>query len=651
MKSTCLSGFIGVVATTLVLAASCGNGSNNGDVADDLLADGRADDTSDVLGQDTVDQDLAADEIGGEEEFTPDEIEALQTILDDYIQFSEDPGFSFAIHIGDKKWWSGVSGWADLKEKKPVTAQTQFRVGSNTKPITAAWILMLVEEGKIDLDAPVTTYLPQYPQWSKMTVRHLLGMEAGIPEYLGAPDTLLTVLSNPSIDLTPAEVVDFVKDMPMDFEPGEGCKYSNTDYTVLGMIGEAVTGNKARDELRERIFEPLGMNNTYLEMTGDPTDRLAHGYMDLAVIVPLMRLPPLIVNLFPKDLFVGDTQVVDATTLLPPSLTWTGGSLVSVPDDLAVFQMALQSGKLLKPETMAEMRKFHPCSLLGGTVQYGLGVMKSDSPIGEVFGHGGLNFGFHVETYYSPEHNTSFCHMHNFLPAQVVTVSDQVVAVAMGVGEPVAPRCEIPESVLGDVPADGTYLKMLFKGPVGDGTPDKDVPGMGSAWANLGAGWSRLYGLDRLGIYASAVRQSKEGVDTMVLSAFGPSDAGATHVRWLHFAFDASVLDSAALASLTDLDFSDATKPFPVVIDLELTPEGFAWTSECIVGIPDPALESRVFLCDGGDGAKAGAMLRTALVAGMTGDVEEIETRLGQLGIDRCKCYDEGMNPISCPAD
>jgi D-alanyl-D-alanine carboxypeptidase len=607
------------------------------------------DELQESAGDTPPDAPLEAAEVAPPGEFSQEDRAALQAILDDYIRFSEDPGVAFAIHDGDRRWWSGTAGYAVVQSQTPVTADSLFRVGSNTKPMTAAWILLLVEEGLVELDEPVATYLPQYPQWKDITVRHLLGMRSGLPEFLNAPATIPTVLSDPTHDFSPAEVVDFIQDRPVDFAPGQGCTYSNTNYTLLGMIGEAVTGRRAADELKDRIFEPLGLKDTYLEMTGDPTDRLAHGYMDLAVLIPLMRLPPLIVGLFPEELFLGDTSVLDATTLLPPSLTWTAGAVVSRPDDLAVFQRALQSGKLLKPETMLEMRQFHLCNLLGGQVQYGLGVMMAPTAIGPLYGHGGLNFGFHVETYYSPDLDAAFSHMHNFLPAQVVTVTEQALAVALGGAGEIPAPCEVPADLFGSVPVDQPYLKLMLKGPVGSGAAT-DSASMASAWANLGDGWSRMYGVDRLGLYAAAVRKPVAGVDTLTLTAWGPSSSGTSHVRQLQFSLGAPVLDRVDAEGFVSLGMADLASAFPAIIDLELGDAAFQVRKACVVGAPDLARPSRLYFCDGPGSAAPGKMLRMAAAVGLTADQQTIEAYLSYSGRDRCTCFDDGGQPVACPA-
>lgn len=607
-------------------------------------------DVSELATQDVADLVSKTDLEDGNDsvaQFTVEQQESLQAILDDYIRFSEEPSIAFAIEMGNKKW-SGVAGESELQSGKPVSQQTRFRVGSNTKPITATWILMLVEEGKVDLDEPITTYLPQYPQWSGIKVRHLLGMESGLPEILSAPTTLLTVLSKPDSSFTPAQVLDFIKDVPVLFAPGEGCSYSNADFVVLGLIGEAVTGRQAALELKERIFDPLGMGETYLEMTGDSPELLAHGYMDLAVLGPLLKLPSLLLSLFDKELFLGESLMVDATTLLPPSLTWTAGSIVSVPADLATFQRALQSGRLLKRETVEAMRQVQPCNLFGGTVQYGLGMMRLESVEGPVFGHGGLNFGFHVETWYVPSLDVAYSHTHNVLPAEVVTVNQQAVAVAAG--EVLPESCEIPASLFDAIDPQKPYVKLRFKGTVGDGSSVQHISGagMGSARVRLGETEDRYYGFDCVGIYSEAALVSADGASTLSITAFGPS-GNSTHLRRLDVSVDASQFNSADRDEFVSLDFSDPSKPFPAVTELTLVETSFAWTSECIVAVPDLTQQAKAYLCDGIESLDQGEMLRMGMAVAMTDESQAVEAYLEGAGIDRCICFDDTNRPVTCP--
>ena len=639
-----------------------------GDVAPtpDAVGDLPAGDAGDVLVLDDGfgeggEGDLAAEataDPGLEMPVTPDVFApalstALQAVLDDYIRFSGDPGIAFAIRDGDKRQWTGVAGVSDLVAKTPVTVENRFRVGSNTKPITATWILQLVEEGLVDLDVPLTTYLPEYPQWSAITVRDLLGMQSGIPEYITDTTLLIQVLSDPAHVYTPAEVLGFVKDKALLFTPGTGGAYSNSDYVLLGLIGEKVTGKKARDQFQERFFTPLGLTHTVLEQAGDPTDQLMHGYMDLSVLVPLLKLPSAMFAVIPESLYVNGTQTIDATNLLHPSLTWTAGAIVSTPADLATFQRVLQRGELLGPDMMTQMHTFHTITLLGGSVDYGLGLMRQQTPLGVLYGHGGLNFGFHVETYYQPDLDVAFCHMHNYLPAQTVAVTSGVVGTYLSAGKDALDACAVPDGMFAGVEdATDPYVKMLFKGKVGDAAKLAEAEaGMSSAWVTQGLAWNRLAGLDRVGIFSSALISTTLGSKRLNVNAWGKGPEGDNWLEEVVLNLDPAMLAQTAAGREVNLLETDGYNASVALVDIELYPD-LKGKKSCVVAVPDFAKKSSLYVCPGGANPPAfdvGVTTRFAARLGLTTDTAKIDAYLVPVGLTRCSCLDETGAAMTCP--
>jgi D-alanyl-D-alanine carboxypeptidase len=642
----------------LSLLAACASGSS-GTPADNPVADVDAAVVADnpIAGETSVDPGVDEDadvsgpadaaEVHTPDPFAPGLAAALQQVLEEYLRFSGDPGVAFAIHDGDRRWWSSVAGLADVRKGEAVGPTSLFRVGSNTKPIVATWILQLVEEGSVDLDAPLTKYLPEYPQWEKITVRHLLGMQGGIPENVTDLAVLATVLTQPDHVWTPVEIMAAVKDKPLLFEPGTAGAYSNSEFILLGMIGEKVTGRKAADELRDRFFVPLGMTSTRLETQGDPTDNLVHGYMDLAVIAPLLGLPDAMFIAIPQELYLEGTRTVDANTLMPPSLTWTAGAIVSRPDDLAEFHRALQTGKLIGPDLLEQMRAWHPITLLGGTVDYGLGLMRYVTSIGDVWGHGGLNFGFHVESFYQAELDIAFSHMHNFLPAQTVAVTEEAMKAVLAGAETVLPACTIPDAFYTDGADDGPAIRLRFKGVVGEkGKAETLHAGMASAEGNLGAEDFRLYGIDRLGIFAGATVTTALTGQRLEVIAWGATPDGK--LRQLSLNLDPVLLGKAGADGSVPLAATDHYAASAVVIDIELAADRKTILKTCVNAMPDYSRTARLHPCDGTtSGTKAGQMLRLGALLPMTTDTAKIDAYLKPLQIDRCTCFDEGA-PVPC---
>jgi len=644
--------------TAICVLGACGSASDTADV--DTLAvpaDGvaKADGVNETAAGDAVTpdgnpdpaSDLAVPELVP---FEPSLVESLQAALEDYVYFSGDPGVGFAIHDGPSARWSSVAGMADKVNQVPMSDGYRFRVGSNTKPMIATVVLMLWEEGLVELDAPLTDYLPQYPQWGQVTIRQLLGMSAGIPEFLNSDEAWLQILAEPDKVYSPEEVVGFVEEWDLDYPPGEGCAYSNTNFTLLGMVIEAVTGEKAAALLANRLFEPLDMTSTFLETGSGSTEALVNGYIDMAVLAILLDLPDLLLALIPPELFLDDTMVIDATTLLPPSFTWTAGAVVSTPDDMAVFMRALQTGQLIGPDALAEMRDFKPCALLGGFVDYGLGLMRYDKPFGTVYGHGGLNFGFHVETFYLPDEDVAYCHMHNFLPAQTVAVADGVLIQALAGGGSGLKPCTAPDDFFADNPVSEPYLKLLFKGPIANaGGDEKDQrPGMANIWATLGDKWTRYFGFDRVGIYASATLQDQGLGPRVIVNAFGPGSKPGTMGN-LSLNMAASAVDNYPAKGNLNLGPLDRYTVAPTLVDLYFETPGDLMPNEyCVTAVPDYSRPSRLFLCDPETTAEPGNMLRMGAYLALAVDPETIDGYLTLLGIARCGCLNAQGRTVEC---
>jgi CubicO group peptidase (beta-lactamase class C family) len=212
-------------------------------------------------------------------------------------------------------------GLADLKRGVACPVDGVFRIGSLTKPFTAALVLMEVEAGKIRLDEPIRTYVPEVPQaWAKVTVAQCLSHTGGIPNYTDTKEFLARMGQK----LTPSQILEtYVASRPLDFEPGTRWRYSNTGYVLLGMALEQVTGEPYGRLLEERICRHLGLAHTRL----GPGHTLVQGYGDHDQ--PVMGFD--------------STQAFSA------------GGIESTVDDLAAWTQALFGGRVLKPESLVRM--------------------------------------------------------------------------------------------------------------------------------------------------------------------------------------------------------------------------------------------------------------------------------------------------------
>lgn len=236
-------------------------------------------------------------------------------------------------------------GLANIEWNMPNTPDTKFRLGSLTKQFTAMLIMQLVEQGKLKLAGNITDYLPDYPKAAgdKITLHHLLTHSSGIPNYTNFP-------SFNSINRNRYKPADFIKqfsDSTLQFEPGTAFAYSNSGYFLLGVIIEKVTGKTYETVLQENIFTPLQMKNT--------------GYASFFKILPRRAIGYDRWNL-----------QYEAAPYLDMSLPYAAGALYSTVEDLALWDQALYSDKLLSAVSKAIM--FTPYK---NDYAYGLGGVQN----------------------------------------------------------------------------------------------------------------------------------------------------------------------------------------------------------------------------------------------------------------------------------
>lgn len=274
------------------------------------------------------------------------------------------------------------AGYSDLDTRAGISPRTHVRVASITKPFVAATILQLVAEGKVNLDAPIETYLPGRIRGrgidaNAITVRQLLRHQSGLPEYFDA-DT-----EPPGEPVTGDQLLDAGLARRVQFTPGSAIKYTNTNYVIAGLLIEKVTGHPAADEITRRIIVPLGLSDTYFPAPGDTGLRtpFAHGYE------------------------VVDGNRKDAT-VFNASAAGMSGSLISTSEDTSAFITALLDGRVVPAAQLREMMDTVDWTDAGAGFHYGLGLTSIDLDCGvKVWGHGGDIEGYHslmVKAFGSP---------------------------------------------------------------------------------------------------------------------------------------------------------------------------------------------------------------------------------------------------------
>ena len=255
------------------------------------------------------------------------------------------PGVALAVVREGRVVFARGYGYADLSRRTPVQPDTRFQIMSVTKSFTAVAALMLVEEGRLKLDAPVARYLPDLPAaWRPVTIRQLLGHTSGIPG-IASFDRPPCDPGRAQADYRPGDVLREVACLPLAFAPGERWAYGDTGYYLLGRVIAALTGDTYEAFLRARMFAPLGMADTRLQRR-PPLPDVARGYRWEA----------------------GRHEPVPP---LDPMVDEANGALVSTVHDLARWDAALDAGRLLTAAVRDTM--WTPVPVRTGAAPYGLG--------------------------------------------------------------------------------------------------------------------------------------------------------------------------------------------------------------------------------------------------------------------------------------
>lgn len=200
------------------------------------------------------------------EPFDADLAAELQRIMDGIVAGGYIPGATLAVTIPGQQPWLGASGFADPAAEQPIEPATRMRIASISKVFTAVVVLQLVEEGALQLDAPIATWLPDLlPTGNIITVRQLLNHTSGLYDYLEDRTFRNQAYQHPERAWAPAELVAYAARFPASFAPGTPGQfdYSSTNYVILGMLVEQVTGHSLAQEMRQRIFDPLELTETY----------------------------------------------------------------------------------------------------------------------------------------------------------------------------------------------------------------------------------------------------------------------------------------------------------------------------------------------------------------------------------------------------
>ena len=323
----------------------------------------------------------------------------LQALINSIIdKESEDPIHNAVLLVDCPKIkWKGAAGIADGKSEL-MTADHKIKIASIGKTFTATIILQLTEEDHFRLNDTIDKYLDNpivdldnlhiYKGTSygrKITIEQLLSHTSGIKDYMEDPRFIPDVLEYPKIQYSPAKILkkyyEYKTNEKAAFPPGKDFNYSDVNYVLLAMIIENVTGESFQEQLKSRIFDRLGMDNSYLEYYEEPRGdkSLSHAFFST------------------MDL------VLDVNT----SFDWGGGGIVSTCEELNTFFRALLDGELFREKsTLEHMIAAAEKGRGGMDYDYGLGIMKRSFHGLTFYGHGGA---YDCDAFYCPEKNISIC--------------------------------------------------------------------------------------------------------------------------------------------------------------------------------------------------------------------------------------------------
>jgi D-alanyl-D-alanine carboxypeptidase len=290
----------------------------------------------------------------------------IQEILDKHVGRGV-VGISLAISTPGKGVSHFCSGLSEKFKKAPMRPDHIFRIASCTKTFVATGLHLLVDDGKVSLDEPISRWFPEISKAGEMPVRILLNHRSGLPDF----ETSMPMISDKT--WTGSEIVKFAFEHGVRKEPWHGMEYSNTGYVLAGLVIEKLTGKPYADHLRKRIFEPLGMKDTWVGTYEKfPLEREARGYMH----ADDDEKPQWDVS------GAGDPVegVWDATEWFPLSGANAAGDMLSTPHDVVTFLNALFDGRVVSQKQLSEMKdNIKPATFPGSNVVangHGLLVMR-----------------------------------------------------------------------------------------------------------------------------------------------------------------------------------------------------------------------------------------------------------------------------------
>jgi len=331
----------------------------------------------------------------------------LEAVFSEWFETSSAPGASLAVQLSDGVVLTFVAGQSSLQSGSTVEEGSVFRIASISKSLTAATVLALVEDGLIELDAMVDDYLG--PGWageqryaSQITIRQLLGHTSGLVEYAFNPAFGIEAQRRYGTPWAPEEILDFVGRQGSEFAPGTAFSYHTGGFIAAGLLIEEVTGQRAAEVMRARVFDPAAASNIGLAPQDSMSDGHVSGYVDGGLARLMISADP---QLDEGIRLADGTPVVDVMTVDQASVRssgWTGGGVEADMASTAAVWHAMFDGTVLGPAAVTEF----VTSLT--SADYGLGLRLATIHESMVYSHTGGTAGFMSEAGYINAIDASF---------------------------------------------------------------------------------------------------------------------------------------------------------------------------------------------------------------------------------------------------
>jgi len=319
------------------------------------------------------------------------------------IYTQNEPGISILVAKDGKPIYQKAFGRSNMELDIPMKIDNVFQIGSITKQFTAVSILMLEEQGKLKMNDKIVKYMPDYPtQGSVITIHHLLNHTSGIKN--STPVGRKGVVSK--TDMSSIELVDYFKNEPLDFVPGDSFKYSNAGYILLGRIIEIVSGQSYEDFIENNIFNKIGMFDSRYGSMNEIVKNRASGYQ-------------------------GGQNTFTNADYMSLTLPYAAGAILSTVGDLLKWQNALNSNTLIKSTSLE--KALNATTLNNGKIiPYGYGFRFANLKGSPVIAHTGSTKGFASISLFLPKENIYITALTNCNCKNVSEVSKKVAAFVVG---------------------------------------------------------------------------------------------------------------------------------------------------------------------------------------------------------------------------